>query len=93
MAKVFAEQAGVDVIANQLHIGFDLTFTDNSGRVLQNARPQTNGGNIPRQIIPFDGSATNVNNAVEARCIAIGAGLGITVVAADVVMIGTIQGA
>jgi hypothetical protein len=75
----------------KLYLGVDITITDNAGTIIH--KPQFNGGQIPRQSIAFDGVAANIVNAIEAKAIAVGGGLGQTLVAADIVTIGIIQGA
>lgn len=80
-----------EINAGKLHLAVDITITDNSGNVI--GFPQFNGGNIPRQFIVFDGVAANIVNAIEAKAIAVGGGIGQVLVAADVVLMSTIQGA
>jgi hypothetical protein len=93
MPKAYISIEGKEVISGKVQITADILLTDNSGFVVQHGKPQSIGGNIPRQNIPFDGVAANLINSLEARAIAIAAGLGITIVVTDCVISGVVQGA
>jgi hypothetical protein len=67
-------------------------ITDNSGNILQRLAPDTRGGDLPRQLIPYAGAASTLVDAIEARAIAVAAGKGITLVASDLTL-ETVQGA
>ena len=90
--KAYVSIEAKEVIGGKLFLQVDITITSDTFFVAANGKPQSIGGNIPRQSIPLD-SAANLINALEARAIAVGAGLGHTLVAADCVISGIVQGA
>jgi hypothetical protein len=97
MPKAIAMIRDIEVNAGQVNLFVDFTITDNAGKVLAfTTERDARAGVIARQQIPYTTgtiTAAQVNDAIEARAIAVAAGVGQTIVAADVVMVGLIQGA
>src|SRR5262245_7043857 len=97
MPKAIAIIKDVEVNAGQVNLLVDFTITDNAGKVIAfTVERDGRAGVIPRQSIPFTTgqiTAAQINDALEVRAIAIAAGLGQTIVAADLVSVGLIQGA
>lgn len=91
MPKAMAMIRDVEEFQGKLFLGVDFVITDNAGAVI--AKPQSIGGQIPRQSIAFDGVTANIINAIEAKAIAVGGGVGQVLVAADVVLMSVVQGA
>jgi hypothetical protein len=94
MPKAIAILRDIEVNYGQVSLLLDITITDNAGKVI--AFSDGRRGEIPQQRIPYITgtiTAAEVNNAIEAKAIAVAAIVGQTIPAADVVMIGLIQGA
>ena len=97
MPKAIAMIRDIDVNQGQVTLLVDLTITDNAGKVIAfTIERDGRAGVIPRQQISYITgtiTAAQVNDAIEARAIAIALGVGQVIVAADVVLMGLIQGA
>jgi len=94
MPKAIAILRDIEVNYGQVSLLLDITVTDNAGKVI--ASSDGRGGVIPRQSIPYITgtiTAAEVNNAMEAKAIAVAATVGQTIAAADCVLVGLIQGA
>ena len=97
MPKAVAILRDIEVNAGQVNLLVDITVTDNAGKVIAfTVERDGRAGVIPRQQIPYITgtiTAAQVNDAMEARAIAVAAGVGQTIAAADCVLVGLIQGA
>jgi hypothetical protein len=97
MPKAIAMIKDIEVNAGQISLFVDFTITDNAGKVIAfTTERDGRAGVIARQQIPYITgtiTAAQVNDAIEARAIAVALGVGQVIVAADVVLLGLIQGA
>jgi hypothetical protein len=94
MPKAFAEVKGSEVNAGNLLLNVAITITDDNGRVLASPEHGVGQRTIPQVSIPFGaGSAATAVNNIEARVIAVAAGIGITLGVADIMITNLAQGA